>query len=80
MKSLQIRQLPDQVYLQLSTLAKNKGRSMSQQALQIIANFFQVPTSPRDRRTQVLNEIKKMPKIELGSDPVKLIREDRESR
>jgi len=80
MKSLQIRQLPDQVYLRLSALAKDKGRSISQQALQIIANFFHVSTSPRDKRRQILSEIKAMPKINLKKDPTLLVREDRENR
>lgn len=80
MASLQIRDLPDDIYETLSHRASREGRSLAQQA---IAELRKVPElEARQRRLETLNRIRdrldqREPRT-LSRSPEDLIREDRE--
>ncbi|MES9857744.1 MAG: hypothetical protein ABW166_14245 [Sedimenticola sp.] len=82
MSSLQVRELPDNIYRQLKRRAEVEHRSLAQEAVAILAKGLGVSTSPKERRAQLLQQIAQEPKpmpIALDElDPVVLIREDRE--
>jgi antitoxin FitA len=80
MRSLQIRDLPDDVYEALAYRAQAEHRSLAQQA---IVELRRIPElTARERRLRVLKEIKQEIAIEgtrhLDPAPEDLIREDRE--
>jgi len=80
MRSLQIRDLPEDVYEALAYRAQAEHRSLAQQA---IVELRRIPElTARERRLQVLQEIKKGIAMEapqrLSPAPEDLIREDRE--
>ncbi|HEV2855783.1 MAG TPA: hypothetical protein VHC97_23550 [Thermoanaerobaculia bacterium] len=80
MRSLQIRDLPEDVYEALAYRAEAEHRSLAQQA---IVELRRIPElTARERRLQVLEEIKKEIAREgtrhLDPAPEDLIREDRE--
>jgi antitoxin FitA len=80
MPSLQIRDLPDDVYEALAFRAQAEHRSLAQQA---IVELRRIPElTARERRLEVLKELKKRIETEpspiLFRAPEDLIREDRE--
>jgi len=80
MRSLQIRDLPDDVYEALSFRAQAEHRSLAQQA---IVELRRIPElTARERRLEVLKGLKKRIETEpspiLSRAPEDLIREDRE--
>lgn len=80
MVSLQIRDLPDDVYHALLARARREGRSLAQQALYELRKLAEVEA--RDRRRLVLDRLRQ--RAEEGAaptveDPVTLIREDRDA-
>ncbi len=80
MTSLQVRELPEQIYLKLQEEAKKENRSLAQQAVATLAKGLNIVTNPKNRREILLKKIKEMPIVSNEStlpDPVKLIREDR---
>ena len=79
MKIIQIRDVPDTLYRQLKEIAEIERRSLSQQAIVMLAKGLQVEPTPKQRRIEVIDGIKrkaKKPSIPL-SDPTILIRRDR---
>ncbi len=80
MPSLQIRDLPDDVYEALAYRAQAQHRSLAQQA---IVELRRIPElTARERRLEILKELKKRRETEspctLSRAPEDLIREDRE--
>ncbi len=80
MPSLQIRDLPDDVYEALAYRAQAQHRSLAQQA---IVELRRIPElTARERRLEILKELKKRTETEsprtLSRAPEDLIREDRE--
>ncbi|HEV7517393.1 MAG TPA: hypothetical protein VGR07_13915 [Thermoanaerobaculia bacterium] len=80
MASLQIRDLPDDVYEALAFRAETEHRSLAQQA---IVELRRIPElTARERRLAILEELKKRiesePPLRLSRAPEELIREDRE--
>ena len=80
MRSLQIRDLPDDVYEALAFRAEAEHRSLAQQA---IVELRRIPElTGKERRNEVLKEIKKRIETEplnrFSPSPEDLIREDRE--
>ena len=81
MPSLQVRELPDQIYLKLQEEAKKEHRSLAQQAVATLAKGLDLEINPKKRREELLKKISKEPIINNKSnlpDPVQLIRGDRE--
>jgi plasmid stability protein len=80
MATLQIRNLPDDLYQALVRKAGEERRSVSQQAIVELSRNLQLVVDARARRKRILTEIRKS-HPGLGKrlpDPVKLIREDRD--
>ena len=81
MAILQIRDIPEQIYEKLKSEAKKKHRSLAQQAVITLTKGLDTPSNPKERRSLLIdslkldNQEKKSYKL---SDPVKIIREDRE--
>jgi plasmid stability protein len=80
MASLQIRDLPDDVYEALAFRAETEHRSLAQQA---IVELRRIPElTARERRLSLLKELKQRietePPCRLPQTPEELIREDRE--
>ncbi len=81
MATLQVRDLPDQIYEKLKKEAKKKHRSLTQQAIITLAKGLDTPYNPKERRSMLLDNLsqdKQTNKKYKLSDPVKIIREDRE--
>ena len=81
MSSLQVRELPDNIYYLLQENAKKSHRSLSGEAIVTLAKGLDTPLSPKDRRARLLEQIahnqhvnNKIARI----NPADLIREDRD--
>ncbi len=81
MASLHVRELPVQIYEKLKKEAGTRHRSLAQQAVITLAKGLNTPYSPQERRIFLLenleNDLNYNDKYKL-SDPVNMIREDRE--
>ena len=78
--SLQIRDLPEDVYRALSARAEREGRSLAQQALHELRRMPELEA--RERRRELVDRLRRRaadPMLEHAPDPVKLIREDRDA-
>jgi antitoxin FitA len=80
MPTLQVRDLPEDVYIQLSYLAEKEHRSLSQETIVILKEGLLSKLGNKDRRRNLLEKTNVLDIID-GSkfpDPVVLIREDRD--
>jgi antitoxin FitA len=79
MPILQVRDLPDEVYAQLSYLADKEHRSLSQETIAVLKEGIVAKLGNRERRKKLLEEenVLGLDGRELP-DPAALIREDRE--
>lgn len=79
MPSLQIRDLPDDIYLALSFRARQEHRSLAQQA---VAELRRIPAlTSGERRKAMVERIRASlgtPEVPLGPSPEGLVRQDRE--
>jgi antitoxin FitA len=78
MPSLQIRDLPEDVYDALAERGRRERRSLAQQA---VVELSQMPELERRRtREALIDQLRKAPKVvsKGALDPVRLIREDRQ--
>ncbi len=79
MPSLQVRDLPENIYHLLQQRAQADHRSMAQEAVALLAKGLGTTISPKDRRAKLLLEIAATAITSNAQfDPVKLIREDRD--
>ena len=82
MSSLQVRELPENIYSLLKRRAEAEHRSIAQEAIVLLAKGLDTSISPKVRRTKLLQKISEEPGLSGGTvsklDPVELIREDRE--
>lgn len=81
MPSLQIRDLPEEIYLKLVESAKRNRRSLAQEALELLDRSLRNQEDDRARRRAMLEEHLRNP-IVFSKKPrksvVEMIREDRE--
>jgi plasmid stability protein len=79
MPTLQVRDLPDEIYTQLSYLAEKEHRSLSQETIVLLKEGILSKVGNIERRKKLLeqNTVINIIGNELP-DPVDLIREDRE--
>ena len=79
MPTLQVRDLPEDVYVSLSLLAASENRSLAQQTISLLKEGLGLHTNNKLRRKALLDDLsaKKYPATE-NINPVDLIREDRE--
>ena len=80
MPLIQVRDIPDHVYRLLAERAKRERRSLAQEAVVTLARGLQVEVDAKARRRALLAMIRSSPFAdgERFSDPVGLIREDRQ--
>lgn len=80
MPLIQVRDVPEHIYRLLAEQARLQRRSLSQQAVTVLARGLEVETDAKARRRAVLDEIRSTPSEHFAGlpDPVKLIREDRQ--
>ena len=81
MPSLQIRNLPEDLYDRLNANAKRERRSLAQQAIVLLDRALREPEANRERWRRVVQEMKDRPLLKPGqtyTPPDVLIREDRE--
>ncbi len=80
MPSLQIRDLPEDIYRELVRRAEKERRSLSQEAVIILARCLGKEETPRARRREVLRRLQAEPVLRDTNlpDPATLVREDRD--
>ena len=79
MPTLQVRDLPEDVYTQLNYLASKEHRSLAQETIVLLKEGMDSKLGNKERRRKLLDKINTL-NID-GSkfpDPVALIREDRD--
>jgi len=72
-----IRNLPEQVILQLKHKAKIKGHSLEQELRNILSR--EAPLTPEEKLALV-DAVRIMPQKKFAKDSTQMIREDRDSR
>jgi plasmid stability protein len=80
MPSLQIRDLPEDVYRALAMRAEREGRSLAQQALHELRKMPELEA--RERRRGLIDTLRRRrpdPRLARAPDAVALIREDRDA-
>jgi hypothetical protein len=78
MPTIQVREVPEHIYRTLTEEAKRERRSLSQQIVATLAKGLELEADPKQRRRQVLAEMRAASPIKWAFDPVAAIREDRE--
>jgi hypothetical protein len=81
MPSLQVRDLPEQIYRKLQNNAQKDHRSLSQQAIVTIKKGLGIDDNPKERRRKLIDDIltDRIPfDTRTLDDPASLIRKDRE--
>ncbi|HKL85205.1 MAG TPA: hypothetical protein VJ861_02600 [Treponemataceae bacterium] len=79
MPTLQVRDLPENLYAQLNYLAEKEHRSLAQQTIVLLKEGMESKIGNKERRKKLLDKINLL-EID-GSkfpDPIDLIREDRQ--
>lgn len=79
MPTLQVRDLPEDIYIKLNMIANEENRSIAQQTIVLLKESLGLPLNNKLRRKALLKKVqeKKYPNAS-DIDQVKLIREDRE--
>ena len=79
MPTLQVRDLPEDVYAQLSYLAQKEHRSLTQETIVLLKEGIEAKMGNKERRRKTLEQ---MSALEIDGkdlpDPVTLVREDRD--
>lgn len=79
MPTLQVRDLPEDVYIRLSAVANEENRSLAQQTIVLLKESLGLHSNNKLRRKNVLAKIEERGYKDVANiDPVTLIREDRE--
>ena len=81
MPSIQVRDLPEQIYRKLQINAKKDHRSLSQQAIVTLKKGLGIDENPKERRRMLVDQIlsrRVLIDSEKLDDPTNLIREDRD--
>ena len=81
MPSIQVRDLPEQIYRKLQINAQKDHRSLSQQAIVTLKKGLEIDENPKERRRILVDQILSR-RVLIDSDklddPANLIREDRD--
>jgi plasmid stability protein len=81
MAILQVRDIPDELYENLSAIAKMENRSISQETIFLLKNALQLKSERITHRKTILAEIYQLKtphKNNVFPNPADLIREDRD--
>ena len=79
MPTLQVRDLPEDIYTQITYLAEKEHRSLAQETIVLLKEGITKKLKNKERRRKILEEISNLD-IDGNQypDPVELLREDRE--
>ena len=81
MASLQVRELPENIYSLLKRRAEAEHRSIAQEAIVLLSKGLNTSIAPKERRARLLQKIEEEAEFNSETtaklDPVELIREDR---
>ncbi len=79
MPTLQVRDLPEDIYVQLNYLAKKEHRSLTQETIVLLKEGIESRIGNKERRRKIIDKILELD-IDGPSlpDPVEMIREDRD--
>lgn len=83
MPSIQVRDLPNHIYLALKTEAEKQRRSLSQQIIVSLAKALEINADLKTKRIKLLDQINEEAatyKTAQDQDFVSWLREDRDSR
>lgn len=75
MKTLQMRNVPDDVHRRLKARAALQGQSLSEYALMELVRSLDRPT-----RADLLARISERPRVEVSEDPAAAVRAERDAR
>ncbi|RKX81874.1 MAG: hypothetical protein DRP58_11155 [Spirochaetes bacterium] len=79
MPTLQVRDLPEDVYVKLNIIAAEKNRSIAQQTIVLLKESLGLHSNNKLRRKALLNKLTNIRYPETDSiDTVQLVREDRD--
>lgn len=79
MPTLQVRDLPEDVYIRLSAVAQEENRSLAQQTIVLLKESLGLHNNNKLRRKSVLTKIQEKGYKDIDDiNPVDLIREDRD--
>jgi hypothetical protein len=79
MPTLQVRDLPEDIYIKLNMIANEENRSIAQQTIMLLKESLELHSNNKLRRKALLDQLsmKKYPETD-NINVVKLIREDRQ--
>ena len=78
MPTLQVRDLPDDVYNQLSYLAEKEHRSLAQETIVLLKEGLEARVGNKEKRRKALEKIEKISiNADPLPDPVAIVREGR---
>jgi hypothetical protein len=81
MPTLQVRDLPQELYNKLSYLAEKEHRSLAQQTIVLLKEGVESRLDNQNRRRELLESFKGLGVDSTGlPSPVEMIREDRDKR
>jgi len=80
MPLLQVRDIPEDLYERLSSIAEQDNRSIAQETIVLLKKALNFKETRMKRRIRLLDEIKnnKIENVDKLPDPADLVREDRE--
>jgi hypothetical protein len=80
MPSLQVRDIPRELYETIAKVAQAENRSIAQQTIVLLKNALELAGERMARRKSVLKEIDNLNITDANSfpDPAELVREDRD--
>jgi len=78
MPTLQVRDLPEDIYTQLNYLATKEHRSLAQETIVLLKEGMVSRLGNKERRRKLIETIKESDIDNNLPDPVQLIREDRD--
>lgn len=81
MSSLQVRELPEEIYTILNEQAHAEHRSLAQQAVVVLKRGLERSGSSKGDRVSLLREIREYPVIDRGDSyrsPAEMVRGDRD--
>lgn len=79
MPTLQVRDLPDELYSQLSYLAEKEHRSLTQEAIVLLKKGIESRIGNKERRRRILENVAALSfDGRVLPDPIALLREDRD--
>jgi plasmid stability protein len=79
MATLQVRDFPEDLHEQLTALAEREHRSLAQQVLVLLKMALEQSDARKQKRARILDGLRdNFGTKKKASDPVKLIREDRD--